>query len=131
MITVVCICKKRKETNGATETMDETHIYDKSSASLNDDFDKDSIKLTFMTTAQDKVEVTINKKKSTKELTNLFFKKINRMDLIGDKYILFVWDAKTIGNDSKDLVKLHINCYSGNIIMVNDPEEKIGIITQK
>ena len=111
--------------------MDETHIYDKSSASLNDDFDKDSIKLIFMTTRQDKVEVTINKEKSTKELTNLFFKKINRMDLIGDKYISFVWDAKTIGNDSKDLVKLHINCYSGNIIMVNDPEEKIGIITQK
>ena len=85
------------------------------------------IKLSFETQNQKiKIEFVINGDCSLEEMRDQFFKKINRMDLIKDKDIYFVYGGNGFPMNKKGLVKNYFK-QSGNDnrIIVIDIEDKM------
>ena len=88
--------------------------------------ENNKIKILLTTTSQRQVEILIDPDKTATELIQIYFEKINRLDLFGDESIRFLISAKLILHDSKDLIKNYINkgIYV-NIITVDDVVDKI------
>lgn len=76
------------------------------------------------TNQQNKAEINIESDKTLKELILEYFKKINRLDLFGDKEIYFLFWGKNISLDQKDLVDQHFKENQENQIIVVDNEDK-------
>ena len=89
---------------------------------------KNVINIIFETTAQYKVDIEIEYEKTMEELIKLYFKKINRLDLYGDKNIVFLYSGKVIKHNSKDIIRNYFEkkkSHYGNKIIINDILNKL------
>ena len=81
--------------------------------------------LFILTTNQAKTIISIENDKTIKELMLEYFKKINRMDLFGDKNIFLLYGGNNIAVHQKDLIDKYFKDNQENQILVVDEEEKI------
>ena len=119
IIIIICLCRKKNKFRPPPSL-------NTSSTSINSPEEK---KFIFETTSQLKVEITIDIDKTIGELISLYFKTINKTDLIGDKSISFLWSARVFFYDSKIVIRTYISDRNvGNKIVVNDVNDKIKLI---
>ena len=119
IIIIICLCRKKNKFR-------QPPSLNTSSTSINSPEEK---KFIFETTSQLKVEITIDIDKTIGELISLYFKTINKTDLIGDKSISFLWSARVFFYDSKIVIRTYISDRNvGNKILVNDVNDKIKLI---
>ena len=81
--------------------------------------------LFILTTNQARTIISIENDKTIKELMLEYFKKINRMDLFGDKNIFLLYGGSNIAVHQKDLIDKYFKDNQENQILVIDEEEKI------
>jgi len=127
---VICLCRRKKknnspdnnETNVVNQENNITEDTDVSNITLMPnqsgpsgppifeyEYEPESknpkIKILFVTTSQQKVQITINPEKKISELIKFYFEKINKPNLYCDKSIRFLINAKLIVHDSNDSIK--------------------------
>ena len=133
IITTICLCRKKNnnniKNNESFQSALKEIIPDKTDNYIFNGEQKTNniIKLSFETQNQKiKIEFVINGDCSLEEMRDQFFKKINRMDLIKDKDIYFVYGGNGFPMNKKGLVKNYFK-QSGNDnrIIVIDIEDKM------
>jgi hypothetical protein len=82
--------------------------------------------LIFETTGQINKSIEIDGDKNVRQMRRMYFKAINRKDLIKDASIFFLYNGKVISIDKNDLVKdIFKKDKDLNKIIVSDPGDKI------
>ena len=82
--------------------------------------------ITFETTYQAKIDIQIKGDTMIKDLIKLFFERIKRPDLYGDKSIKFIYNGNAWPHDSKELVKSYIKKkFENYIVIIDDNDEKL------
>ena len=127
---IICYCKNKMSSsspNNYTDTsntkinLPEDQITEYEPQTKND---VQKVRIQLITTCQFKIEIIIDPNKTFHELIKFYFDKINRSDLFGDERINFLFKAKNIPHDSKDLIKDYINKeFEVNTIIVNDVDD--------
>ena len=127
------ICKKNKKNQVKKANGDILNYYNSNMAINNteNNFVPESLKnILFILTNQNSVTIEIDSEKTMSEAIKLYFEKIKRTNLFGDKAICFLKDGRIIEHYSKQLVKDCINKKNNSqIIIVVDSDDKIGNLT--
>ena len=115
---IICICKNKKKN---------TQIHTKKNSSMTSlPIVKEQKIFIFKTTSQYEIQVIIDTDKTIEQLIKSYFETIEKQYLFGDERIVFIWNAETIPQNSKNLIKNYFNKrYEGNVILIYDLDNKI------
>jgi len=128
-----CCCRKPKpeikpktEVNESEDLSISTTTTKTNSITNQKKTEKNDRTLTFQTTGQPKKSIVIDGDKNVRQMRKIYFKAINRKDLIKDSSIYFLYKGKIITKNKNDLVKnLFQKDNEQNIIAVIDQDDKI------
>ena len=128
-----CCCRKPKpeikpktEVNESENLSISTTTSKTNSITNQNKIEKNDRTLTFQTTAQLKKSIVIDGDKNVRQMRKIYFRAINRKDLIKDSSIYFLYKGKIITENKNDLVKnLFQKDNEQNIIAVIDQDDKI------
>ena len=124
IITIIYFCFCRKQ-----EINQDLSISTTSKADIITNPDKkesDIRTLIFETTGQINKSIVIDGDKNVRQMRRMYFKAINRKDLIKDSSIFFLYNGEVISKDKNDLVKdIFKKDKDLNKIIVSDPGDKI------
>ena len=124
IITIIYFCFCRKK-----EINQDLSISTTSKADIITNPDKkesDIRTLIFETTGQINKSIVIDGDKNVRQMRRMYFKAINRKDLIKDSSIFFLYNGEVISKDKNDLVKdIFKKEKDLNKIIVSDPGDKI------
>ena len=121
IIAIIYLRRKLKPANPQSSIA--VSVFRSSEDKINEDKPK-MITITFQTTSQYIECITIDQNITMRELIKLYFKKINRTDLIGDKSIVFLKNGNAIEHDSDIPVKKFIVGFNvGLTIVVYDNDQ--------
>ena len=91
------------------------------------DHDKNKWLITFQIICQNEIKILIDPNKTMRELIKIFFDKIKREDLFGDKTIAFLYRGSVISHFSDDLIKDMTDNDDFMTIIVDDLYDKIKL----